>query len=76
MVGLIGLEKDVSFFNVTAADAADDLSEEMKSALLSGVIGKREAGVRLNDGDGGEVGEIEAASNGLGADDEVNLIVF
>ena len=76
VVWLIGLEEDVSVRYVATADSANDLSEEMKSALLSGIIRKRETGVGLDDGNGGEVGKVQTASDGLGADDEINLVIL
>lgn len=61
---------------MAAADATDDLSEEFERALFGGEIGEGEAGVGLNDANGGEMGQIEPASKGLGANEDVNIAGF
>ena len=71
MVGLIGLNDGFGGIEVAAANATNDLSEKLESALLGGEIGEREAGVGLDDPDGGELGKIEAFGDGLSADDDL-----
>lgn len=41
MVGLEGLDNDICGVEMSASDATDDLSEEVKSALFGGKIGQR-----------------------------------
>lgn len=72
MVGLIGLDDNRGGIEVTAADTTDDLSEELESALLGGKIWEGESGVGLDDADGGEARKIEATSEGLGTDEDVD----
>ena len=76
MVWLISLNKDFSGIEVTAADAADNLSEELKSMLLGGEIGETKATIGLDDADGGEEREIEAFGDSLGANDNVVISGF
>ncbi len=56
MIRLIGLDDNRGGVEVTAADATDDLGEELERALFGGEIGEGEAGVGLDDADGGEEG--------------------
>ena len=72
MVGLVGLEKNVSGVEMAAADATDDLSDEVKGALFGGEIGKGKIGIGLDDADSGETGKIETFCDGLSADDDVD----
>lgn len=76
MIRLIGLDDNRGGVEVAAADATDDLSEELERALFGGEIGEGEAGIGLNDADGGEMRQIEPASKGLGADEDVNIADF
>lgn len=76
VVGLVSLNETGGFGNVSAADAADDLGEEVEGAFFGGVVGEGEASVGLDDADGGETGKIEAFGDGLGADDEVDFAGF
>ena len=75
-VGLVGLDEDGGGVEVAAADATDDLSEEFESFFFGGEVGEGKAGVGLDDADGGEVGEVEAAGDGLGADEDLDVAVF
>ena len=68
---MIGLDDDAGGVKVAAADAADDLGEEFEGAFFGGEIGEGEAGVGLDDADGGELREVEAAGEGLGADEDL-----
>lgn len=72
VVGLVGLDDNRSGVEMTATDAADDLSKKLEGALFGGEVGESEAGVGLDDADGGEVGKIQAAGEGLGADQDVD----
>lgn len=72
MVGLVSLDDNRGGIEVTAADATDDLGEELESTLFGGKIGQGEASIGLDDANGGKMGEIEAAGEGLGADEDVN----
>jgi len=76
VIWLIGLDDNRGGVEVAAADAADDLSEELERALFGGEIGEGEAGIGLNDADGGEMRQIEPAGEGLGADEDVNIAGF
>lgn len=76
MIRLIGLDDNRGGVEVAAADATDDLSEELERALFGGEIGEGEAGIGLNDADGGEMRQIEPAGEGLGADEDVNIAGF
>ncbi len=76
MVGLVGLDNGGGRIEVAAADTTEDLGEELESALGSGKIGERKPGVGLDDADGSEMRQIEAASEGLGADEDVDVAVF
>ena len=71
VVGLVGLDNDAGGVKVAATDAADDLGEEFEGAFFGGEIGEGEAGVGLDDADGGELREVEAAGEGLGADEDL-----
>ena len=71
VVGLVGLDDDAGGVKVAATDAADDLGEEFEGAFFGGEIGEGEAGVGLDDADGGELREVEAAGEGLGADEDL-----
>ena len=48
----------------------------MESFFFGGVIREREAGIGLDDANRGEKGKIEAASDGLGADNDVDFASF
>ena len=61
---------------MATTDATDDLSEKMKSAFGSGKIGQGKTGVGLHDGDGSEIGKIKTLSDGLGADEDVDIAIF
>ena len=76
MIRLIGLDDNRGGVEVTAADATDDLGEELERALFGGEIGEGEAGVGLDDADGGEMRQVEPAGEGLGADEDVNIAGF
>ena len=73
---MVGLDYDGGAVEVAAADTADDLGEEFEGFFFGGEVGEREAGVGLDDGDGGEVGKVEAAGNGLGADEDLDVAGF
>ena len=68
---MVGLDDNRGGAEVAAADAADDLGEEVEGFFLGGEIWEAEAGIGLDDADRGEVREIQSASDGLGADDDV-----
>lgn len=53
-VGMESLDDNRGMVEVAAADATDDLGEELKGAFGSGVIGEREASVGLNYPNGSE----------------------
>ncbi len=76
MVGLESLNNDFGVVEVSATDASDDLIEKFVSALFGGKIRQSEPRIGLDDADGGEEGKIEAAGEGLGADEEVELAGF
>lgn len=76
VVRLVGLDDDRGSVEVAATDAPDDLGEEFEGAFLGGEIGEGEAGVGLNDTNGGEAGKVEAAGESLGADEDVDGAIF
>ncbi len=76
VVGLVGLEDDAGGVEVAAPDAADDLGEKLEAAFFGREIGQGQPGVGLDDADGGEVGKIKPAREGLGADEEVDVAGF
>ena len=76
VIGLIGLDKDFGGVKVAAADATDDLGEELESMFLGGKIREAEAGVGLSDADGREQGKIKALGDGLGANNNIVVAVF
>lgn len=76
VVGLVGLDDGGSDVEMPATDATDDLGEELEGAFGSGKIRERKPGVSLNNADRGEVGEIEATSESLGANQNVDFAVF
>ncbi len=76
MFGLESLDDDASDVEMSAPDAADDLSEEFEGAFFGGEIGEGEAGIGLDNADGSEVGEVEAASESLGADEDLDFAGF
>ncbi len=76
VVGLISLDDDMGCVEVTSADAPDDLGEELERAFFGCKIGQGESGVGLNNANGGEMGQVEASSQSLGADEEINVPGF
>ena len=76
MIGLKSLEDDIGNVEMSATNAADNLGEQLKSAFLGGEIRQGETGIGLNNADGGEMGEIEAASESLSADEDVDFARF
>lgn len=74
--GLEGLDENGGLVEMTAADATDDLGEEVEGALFGGEVGEGEAGVGLDDADSGEFGEVETFGDGLGADENVDFAEF
>ena len=76
MVGLKSLNIDISSIEMATADTADNLSEEVKSAFLGGEIGKRKTSIGLDNANSSKQGEIKAFSNGLSADDNVEIAIF
>lgn len=75
-VGLVGLDDDRGGVEMAAANATDDLGEELESSFFCSEIGEGEAGVGLDDADGGKVGKVEAARDGLGADEDLDVAGF
>ena len=57
---------------MAAANAPNDLGEEFEGAFFGGKIREGKTGVGLNDPDGGEVGKVKPAGEGLGADENVD----
>ena len=76
MVWAVGLDKDFGGFKMAAPDAPDDLGKELKSMFFGGEIRERKAGIGLDDANRGEKGEIETASDSLGADNDVDFASF
>ena len=58
MIGLVSLDDDAGVIKMSASDATDDLSKQLKSAFFGGEVWEREPGIGLNDTHGGEVGKI------------------
>lgn len=76
VVGLIGLNENFGVVEVTATDTTDDLGKELEGALFGGKIGETEAGIGLDDADGGEMGEVETTGEGLSADENLDFAGF
>lgn len=76
MVGLESLNNDFGFIEVAAADATDDLSEELERALFGRKIRERKTAVGLDDADGGKVGKIKPSGESLRADENVDFAGF
>ena len=76
MVGLVCLEKYFGGIEVATANATDDLGEKVKSFFFGREVGEGKAGIGLDDADGGEMGEIEAFSNGLCTDNNIDFSGF
>lgn len=76
VVGLIGLDDDVGVVKVTTTNSTDNLIKQFKSAFFGGKIGQSEPRIGLDDADGGEQRKIEAARQGLSADQDLNLAGF
>ena len=60
----------------TAARASGDLGEELEGAFASAEIGNVEGEVGVEDADKGDVGEMEALGDHLGADEQIDLLSF
>ena len=56
VVWLVSLDEGIGLFDVAAANAAEDLGKEVKSAFLGRVIWQGKAGIGLDDANGGEIG--------------------
>lgn len=52
---------------MAATDTPKNLGEKVKTALFGGKIRKGESGIGLNYTNSGKMGQIEPASDGLGA---------
>lgn len=76
MIGLVGLDDDAGSIKVSTADAANDLSKELKTAFFGGEVGQGESGIGLYDANGGKMRQVESASESLGANEDVNLARF
>ncbi len=76
MVWLVGLNKNLGGFLVTAPDAPDNLGQELKSVFFRGEIREAEAGVGLDNTYGGKQRQIKTFGNSLGADNDVEITVF
>lgn len=76
VVGLVGLNDNFGVVEMPATDTADDLGKEFKSTFFGSKIGEGESGVSLDDANSGEVGEIEAAGEGLSTDKDVDFAGF
>ncbi len=71
MEGGEGLDEDFAF-DIAAAGAASDLGEELKGAFAGAEVGEVQAEVGMDDADEGDVGEVEAFGDHLGADEDVD----
>ena len=72
-VRLESLNENRGGVEMTAADAADNLSKELISSFFGGIIRERKPSVGLNDANSGEIFEVEAFGEGLGADQDINF---
>ena len=71
-VGLVGLDQDAARL-VAAAGAAGDLRDLLEAALGGAQVAAGKAEVGIDHADQGEVGEMIALGDELGADDDVDL---
>lgn len=63
-------------FEFAASGAPGDLGEELEGALGGAEVGDVEADVGVEDTDEGDVGEVEAFGDHLGADEDVDFFRF
>lgn len=71
-VGDEGLDEDFAF-HLAPACASGDLGEEGEGAFASTEVGGVEGEVGIEDADEGDVGEVEAFGNHLGAEEDVDF---
>lgn len=71
-IGLEGLDEDAAGVRA-ATSASGDLGDELEGALGGTKIGERESGVGIDDADKPDVGEVEAFSDHLGADEDADF---
>lgn len=76
VVGLVGLENDTGGGEVAAPDAADDLGEKFEPTFFGREVGQGQPCVGLDDADGREEREVEAARQGLRTDKQINFAGF
>ena len=75
--GVRGESLDEDFaFHFAPAGAASDLGEELEGALTGAEVGNVEGEVGVEDAGEGDVGEIEAFGDHLGAEEDVDLAGF
>ena len=72
---MVSLDDDVGIL-VAAISATYDLGEELEGAFFRGEVGEGEAGVGLDDTEGGELRKVEAFGDHLSADNDVEMAVF
>ena len=70
-----GLDDDFAF-EFTASGTSGDLGDELEGALAGAEIGDVEAEVGVEDSDEGDVGEMQALGDHLGADKDVDFLGF
>ena len=71
-IGIVALDEDAARL-VAAAGAAGDLADLLEGALGRAQVAAGQAQVRVDHADQGEVGEMIALGDELGADDDVDL---
>lgn len=72
VIGLISLDDNAGGIEMPASHTANNLGEEFESTFFGGEIRESKASIGLNNAYGGQMGQIEAASQSLGADQDVN----
>lgn len=72
-VGGVGLDEDFTF-DFAASGASGDLGEELEGAFGGAEVGEVEGEVGIENADEGDVGEVEAFGDHLGADEEVDFL--
>lgn len=73
VVGLHGLDEDAAFFGAPAC-AATDLGEQLVGVLMCPEVGEVELEVGVDYADEGDIAEVQAFADHLGAYEDVDLV--
>ncbi len=73
---MISLDDGASFVDMATTNTTEDLGDEVIRAFFGRKIREGKPGVGLDDANGGELREVEAFGDGLGADDDIDFARF